>query len=130
MDKVIKSGMPVITSTPMAGVDKAAAAQAEKEKQLRKSCAGFEAIFTYHLLKSMRDTVPSSGLVDKFPGKETYNMMMDQKIAEELSQRGNGLGIKEMLYRQLAGKVLKDSPTVTRVASEKGAPDILSPPGD
>lgn len=127
MDQVIKSATPVITTTPMVGVDKTAAAQSEKEKQLRKSCAGFEAIFTYHLLKSMRDTVPSSGLVDKFPGKETYNMMMDQKIAEELSQRGHGLGIKEMLYKQLAGKVLKDGPTVTRVTPEKGTPDVVSP---
>jgi flagellar protein FlgJ len=127
MDKVIKSGMPFITSTPMAGVDKATAARAEKEKQLRKSCADFEAIFTYHLFKSMRDTVPASGLVDKFPGKETYNMMMDQKVAEELSKRGNGLGIKEMLYRQLAGKVLNDKGAVNPAAPEKSVPIVLTP---
>ena len=125
MDKLIKSGMPVITSKQMAGVDKAAVAQAEKEKLLRKSCADFEAIFTYYLFKSMRETVPASSLVDKFPGKETYNMMMDQKVAEELSQRGNGLGLKEMLYKQLAGKALQGKSSVT--APEKGVPDVLSP---
>jgi flagellar protein FlgJ len=127
MDKVMKSATPVITSMPIAGVDKSAAARAEKEKQLRKSCADFEAIFAYQLFKSMRDTIPASGLVDKFPGKETYTMMMDQKVAEELSKRGNGLGMKEMLYQQMAGKVLKDRGALASAAPEKGIPDVLTP---
>ena len=108
MENTVKNTTRIITSAPPAGVDGKAAARAEQEKQLRKACADFEAIFTYYLFKSMRDTVPSSGLTDRFPGKDTYNMMMDQKIAEELSKKGNGLGLKEMLYHQLAGKVLKD----------------------
>jgi len=126
MNNAIKSGIPVITSTPSAGVDGKEAIRAEQEKQLRKSCADFEAIFTYYLFKSMRDTVPSSGLTDRFPGKETYNMMMDQKVAEELSKRGNGLGLKEMLYRQLAGKVLKDDKDAVTPATQQKTPDVLS----
>ncbi|MBN1548839.1 MAG: rod-binding protein [Syntrophaceae bacterium] len=125
MQNGIKSGMPVITAAPVTGADKAAAARAEKEKQLRKACADFEAIFAYHLFKSMRDTVPASGLTDRFPGKETYTMLMDQKIAEELSKSSNGLGVKEMLYRQLAGKLLKNERAVNTVTPEKAVPDIL-----
>lgn len=125
MDNMIKSAAPVITSTPMIEVDKAAAARAEKEKRLRKSCADFEAIFTYQLFKSMRDTIPDSGLVKKFPGKETYDMMMDQKVAEELSKRENGLGLKEMLYKQLSGKVLGKEGAVNTMTSEKTLPNIL-----
>jgi peptidoglycan hydrolase FlgJ len=126
MDKVMQSGMPGITSAPTAAADKNAVALAEKEKQLRKSCADFEGIFTYYLFKSMRETVPASGLTDKFPGKETYNMMMDQKVAEELSKRDNGLGLKEMLYKQLAGKVLKSKSTIAVASPEKVMPDVLS----
>jgi len=126
MDNTIKSGTPIITSVPSAKVDGNEPARAEQEKQLRKACADFEAIFTYYMLKSMRDTVPSSGLTDRFPGKETYNMMMDQKISEELSKRGNGLGLKEMLYRQLAGKVLKDDKVASVPGTQQKMPNVLS----
>mgnify|MGYP000932209488 CR=1 FL=1 len=122
---IIKSGMPVVTESPLTDGEKAAAARAQKEKQLRKACADFEAVFAYHLFKTMRDTVPASGLTDRFPGKETYTMMMDQKVAEELSKSSNGLGIKEMLYRQLAGKLLQNGSTVNVVTPEKAVQNIL-----
>lgn len=127
MNNAIKSGTPVITSAPSAGGGVKAAARAEQEKQLRKAYADFEAVFTYYLFKSMRDTVPASGLTDRFPGRETYNMMMDQKIAEELSRRGNGLGLKEMLYRQLSEKVLKDGGNTAGPETEQDTPGVLSP---
>jgi len=125
MDSMIKSAASIVTSAPVIEVDKAAAARAEKEKRLRKSCADFEAIFTYQLFKSMRDTIPDSGLVKKFPGKETYDMMMDQKVAEELSKRENGLGLKEMLFKQLSGKVLGKESAVNAMTPEKTSPNIL-----
>jgi flagellar protein FlgJ len=76
----------------------------DKEKNLKKACADFESILVYYLFKSMRQTVPASGLLDKFPGKDTYNMMMDQKVAEDMAHRGNGLGIQKMLFDQLNRK--------------------------
>ncbi len=125
MDGSIKSAAPVIISASAKRVDEATAAQQEKEKQLRKACADFEAIFTYQLFQSMRHTIPDSGLLNKFPGKETYEMMMDQKVAEELSRRSHGLGLKEMLYKQLAGKVLRNEGSVNSVTPEKAVPNIL-----
>jgi flagellar protein FlgJ len=125
MNNGITSGLPVVTSAPVKEADKVAAGRAEKEKQLRKACADFEAMLTYQLFKSMRETVPQSGLTDRFPGKETYTMMMDQKVAEELSKRGHGLGIKEMLYRQLAGKLLKSQDSVNMMTPEKTVSNIL-----
>jgi flagellar protein FlgJ len=79
-------------------------AAAERDRKLRRACADFEAVLTYQLLKSMRRTSPSLTPITRFPGKDTYDMMMDQKVAEELSRRGNGLGIQELLYRQLKGR--------------------------
>jgi flagellar protein FlgJ len=72
----------------------------EKERKLKKVCADFESIFIYHMLKKMRSTVPSSGLVNGMTGKDTYQMMMDQKVSEELSNKG-GLGLQKMLSNQI-----------------------------
>jgi flagellar protein FlgJ len=72
----------------------------EKEKKLKKACADFESLFIYHMFKTMRSTVPRSGTLNPLTGKDTYEMMMDQKVSEELSKKG-GLGLQEMLFRQM-----------------------------
>ncbi len=77
---------------------------ADKEKDLKKACADFEAILVYSLFKSMRKTVPASGLLTNYPGKDTYTMIMDQKVAEDLAHRGDGLGIQKMLFNQISRK--------------------------
>ncbi|MCK4467440.1 MAG: rod-binding protein [Desulfobacterales bacterium] len=69
------------------------------EKKLKKACAGFESIFINYMLKTMRRTIPQSGT--KFPGKDIYSSMIDRKVAEDLAKRGGGIGLQEMLLRQL-----------------------------
>ena len=73
----------------------------EELQKIKKACQDFESIFTYYLLKNMRQTIPKSQNVVSSPGKDTYNMIMDQKIAEDFSRRGNGLGLQKMLYEQM-----------------------------
>jgi len=78
------------------------------EANLKKACADFESIFISYMLKTMRRTIPQSGL-NKFPGKDIYTTMIDQKVAEDLAKRGGGIGLQEMLLRQLgAGGRIKD----------------------
>ncbi|MFZ4437724.1 MAG: rod-binding protein [Syntrophales bacterium] len=72
----------------------------EKEQKLKKACADFESIFIYQMLSKMRSTVPKSGLVAGMTGKETYQMMMDQKVSADLSNKG-GLGLQKMLFNQI-----------------------------
>ncbi len=74
---------------------------AVRDKKLRKACRDFEAIFLSNLFKEMRQTIPRSGLLPSAPGKETFQMMFDQKVAEDLSGRGEGMGLQKMLYEQL-----------------------------
>lgn len=74
----------------------------EKEKKLRKACADFEAIFINYIFKAMRQTVPKNNYMPQMPGKDTYGMIMDQKVAEDLSRRGGGIGLQKMLYEQLS----------------------------
>ncbi len=71
------------------------------DKKLRKACRDFESIFLFNLFKEMRKTIPRSGMLPDAPGKETFQMMFDQKVAEDLSGRGEGMGLQKMLYEQL-----------------------------
>lgn len=61
----------------------------------------FEAIFLQMVLKSMRETIPESGLLDS---KQTrfYTDMLDKQWAQHLS--GSGFGLAEQLINQLESR--------------------------
>jgi peptidoglycan hydrolase FlgJ len=75
--------------------------QKEAEVKLKKVCADFESIFTYSLMKSMRKSVPEGGVIPKSSARGNWEMMMDQKIAESVSQKGQGLGLQTVLFEQM-----------------------------
>ena len=75
--------------------------QQDKEAKLQKVCADFESIFTYNLLKTMRKTIPSGGVLPRSAGQDTWEMMMDQQVAKGVSEKGQGLGLKATMYNQL-----------------------------
>lgn len=79
----------------------------EKEQKLKKACADFEAILVYQLLKTMRQTVPKGGFLSGSHGKDTFEMMLDQKLATDLAAKGNGLGLQKALYQQLTRQTQK-----------------------
>jgi flagellar protein FlgJ len=66
-----------------------------------KACADFESVLIYYMFKSMRQSIPKSGFLKQSPGKDTYSMMFDQKIAEELANKGKGAGLQNTLFEQL-----------------------------
>jgi len=80
---------------------KSAPGKAADSADLKKACADFESALAYYLFKSMRATVPDGGLFKK---EDTFTMLMDQKLAEQISQKDEGLGLKKILYRQLGGE--------------------------
>jgi len=75
--------------------------EALKEKKLKKTCADFESIFLYYMFKGMRQTIPRSGFLQQSPGKDSYNMIFDQKVAEEMANKKSGVGLKQILFEQL-----------------------------
>jgi peptidoglycan hydrolase FlgJ len=75
----------------------------EREKRLKKVCADFESLFIYYMLKKMRSTVPKSGLMNEMKGRDTYETIMDQKVSEDLSNKG-GVGIQKMLFNQIKNR--------------------------
>lgn len=78
-----------------------------QEKKLKKVCADFESMLVFQLLKTMRQTVPKNGLLKPSQGKETYEMMLDQKIADDLANKGQGLGLQKVLYNQITRQNFK-----------------------
>ncbi len=76
--------------------------QAEMErKKLKKACADFESLFVYYMFKTMRQTVPQSGFLGRVPGKDTYEMMLDQKMADEVATQRGGIGLQKALLDQM-----------------------------
>lgn len=71
------------------------------EKRLKKACADFEALLIYQMLKTMRRTVPMGGIFSRSVSTDTWHMIMDQSIAESLTQKNGGLGIQRILYDYL-----------------------------
>lgn len=76
-------------------------AQSDAKSALPAVAKQFESIFTQMMLKSMREASPGDGLGDSEAGN-AWRDMFDQQLSVNLSQ-GNGLGIAQMLMRQLGG---------------------------
>jgi flagellar protein FlgJ len=84
-----------------ARADAASPEEAEKDRKLKKACADFESLFISYIFQTMRKTVPESNYMTKMPGKETYTMIMDHKLSQELAHKGGGIGLQKVLYEQM-----------------------------
>ena len=76
-------------------------------EDLKKVCQQFEAVLVHSMFKEMRNTVPDGGLIPRGQGEDMYREMLDWEIAQSMAKR-DGLGIAEVLYRQIQGKDGKD----------------------
>jgi len=79
-------------------------AQTGDPEALKEAARQFESLFTQMLLKSMREANKSFGGDSLFGSdqSEFYQDLFDQQMALHLS-RGKGLGLADMLIRQLSG---------------------------
>ena len=82
---------------------KTSGASDENNRQAREACAEFEALFINMMLKELRATVNKSGFMDGGKAEELYTGLMDTQISRDLADQG-GIGLAEMLYRQMAEK--------------------------
>lgn len=73
----------------------------DDQKALKEACQDFESIFLNMMLKEMRKSVPTS---DDSYAMSTFTEMLDEEIAKDLS-KGNGIGIADMMYKQLSTKL-------------------------
>ena len=75
-------------------------AHADSASALRETGQQFEAMFIQMMLKSMREAVPKSGLMQS-GAMDSYQELYDKELSTHLAKRGM-LGIADMLAKQLA----------------------------
>lgn len=73
------------------------------KQKLRKACTDFEAVFISKLWEQMRATIPKDGMLHS-PQEDMYRSMFDREFTEKMAQDG-GIGLGDMLYDQLKGKL-------------------------
>lgn len=76
----------------------------------------FEALFLQTMLKSMRKATPGDPIFGASQHDSTYQQMFDQQLASELAS-SPGIGLAEVLTRQLAGGQEIKAPTDVEGAS-------------
>jgi len=80
-----------------------AAAERKDPAVLREVASQFEALFVQQMLKSMRDASLGDPLLGNSDQHDMYQEMMDQQLSVEMSS-GKGIGLADMLVRQLGGE--------------------------
>ena len=94
-------------------------AKQDPDAALKAVAQQFESIFMNMMLKSMREATPKDGLLDSEQGS-LYTQLFDQQLAQKLSS-GKGLGVADMLVKQLTLKGSPESPKISAKSS------VLSP---
>ena len=73
------------------------------DAKLREAVEGFEAIFIQKMWQQMRSTIPKSGMF-KSREEKVWQGMYDQELSVKMSKSG-GIGLSDMLYKQLSDKL-------------------------
>lgn len=80
-------------------------AQTKKEQELKDACKGFEAMFLNIMYREMRKTVPKDPLFGESNAENIFKDMRDTQLMQNVADSG-GIGLADMLYKQLAPSVL------------------------
>ena len=100
-----------------------AAADNKDPAALREVASQFEALFLQTMLKSMREASLGDPLFGNSDQHEMYQGMMDQQLALEMAS-GRGIGLADMLVRQLGGE---NASKLTRTAPVQARPAWSDP---
>ena len=126
------SDLPAIGAT---GATPSAALSAQEQKRLQGAAADFEAIFIKQMLTSMHNTVPKARdgeptLIKESEGEKIFRDLLDGEYAKVMSQRKNGLGLKEALLKYLANQTgrtkMDPQAEVSRLQSQSNTLNALS----
>lgn len=94
----------ISTNIPFALKNSSTPADTVKQRKLRNACHDFEAIMLKQILDSMRKSIPKSGLLgEEGYAEKMYQSMRDDELTKEMA-RGKGMGLGEVLYKQLSGR--------------------------
>ena len=103
-------------------------AQTDRDAALREAAGQFEALFVQMMLKSMRQASHGDALFGSDQG-DYYRDLLDRQLASDLSA-GRGIGLADLLVRQLRGAVGGPAPLPRGAAQAVGAlPEDATPAG-
>lgn len=111
-------------------------ARLDPEEGVGSAAQQFEALFVQMMMKSMRDAIPTSGLLNS-SATDTYQQMLDQQWSQVVASKGVGLAdvLIEQLKREGAiskgddGASSADQQTQALIAGiPRGTPRILDSP--
>lgn len=71
----------------------------DPSKAIRKTAEQFEAYFIQQMMKTMRESIEKSDLVEG-GNMEMYQDLMDKEVSLSMAKRG-GMGLADMLERQM-----------------------------
>ena len=78
-----------------------------QQKKLREACEGFEAMFLSMMYKQMRATVPESDLFGKKSNAiKIFEDMRDTELMNQAAKSG-GIGLADMMMKQLSPTIRK-----------------------
>lgn len=84
------------------------------DAKLRDACVQFEAMFLDLMFKEMRKTVPKDSLLGDSNADDILRSMHDTQMTQDLAQAG-GVGLADMLYRQISGQNTKPPISVLQI---------------
>ena len=93
-----------------------ATAAAKEDKALREACKGFEALFLNMMYREMRATVHEGGLFGEDNATKIFEDMRDSEMAKQMAEAG-GIGLGDMLYKQLAPQATKRAQAEAQTAA-------------
>lgn len=74
--------------------------RAQKDKELKETCAAFEGMFLQMMMKTMRSASMESTLVKKNGGEKIFTEMLDQEYVNLAAKNGSS-GLGGTLYEHL-----------------------------
>ena len=87
----------------------------EEKTKLAETARGFESVFVNMMYKGMKTALIDSFKDDKEDdmtfGGDVLDGVIDMAFADHISNTGTGMGIAQMLYKQITGDDLKSNPT-------------------
>lgn len=78
----------------------------QQDPKLKAACQEMEAVFLNLLLRQMRASVPKTNLLGDSASKDTMQSLLDTEMTKNMADAG-GIGIADMLYRQLTPSTTK-----------------------
>ncbi len=69
---------------------------------LREACQQFEGIFISAMLRAMRNTLPTGGILPASISRKVWESQFDAVLGDALGKTGS-LGLAEMLYEDVVG---------------------------